>query len=69
MATFVVPGNAPGVTVVCRKMSIRHANRFIAPLSSRFDEQDGQLWQDDVFIPWERVFFTEPASEPGKPLG
>ncbi len=63
-ATFVVPVNGPGVTVLCRKMSARHANRFVAPLSSRYDELDGQMWLDDVLVPWERVFFTEPSPEP-----
>ncbi len=58
--TFVVPVAAPGVTVVCRKMATRHQNPFIAPLSSRFDELDAQMWLDNVFIPWERVFLTEP---------
>jgi 4-hydroxyphenylacetate 3-monooxygenase len=62
-ATFIVPVNAPGVTVICRKPAARHANPFIAPMSSRFDELDGQMWLDDVFVPWERVFFTEPATE------
>jgi 4-hydroxyphenylacetate 3-monooxygenase len=60
--TFVVPVAAPGVTVVCRKIAARHKNPFIAPLSSRFDELDAQLWLDDVFIPWERVFLTEPPA-------
>jgi aromatic ring hydroxylase len=63
-ATFVVPVNAAGVTVVCRKMAARHANPFLAPLSSRFDELDGQMWLDDVLVPWERVFLTEPSPEP-----
>jgi aromatic ring hydroxylase len=64
-ASFAIPVNAPGVTVVCRKMSARHVNPFIAPLSQRFDELDGQLWLDDVFVPWERVFFieTDPTDE------
>ncbi|HXH10324.1 MAG TPA: 4-hydroxyphenylacetate 3-hydroxylase N-terminal domain-containing protein [Alphaproteobacteria bacterium] len=61
--TFVVPVATPGVTVVCRKIAARHRNRFIAPLSSRFDELDAQLWLDDVFVPWEHVFLTE--SPPG----
>ena len=39
-------------------------NPFVAPLSSRFDELDGQMWLDDVFVPWERVFFVEPSPEP-----
>jgi len=58
--TFVVPVAAPGVTVVCRKMAVSHKNPFIAPLSSRFDELDAQMWLDNVCIPWDRVFFTEP---------
>jgi 4-hydroxyphenylacetate 3-monooxygenase len=60
----VVPVNAPGVTIVCRKVSARPSNPFLAPLSSRFDELDGQMWLSDVFIPWERVFLTEASPEP-----
>ena len=63
-ATFVVPVNAPGVTVLCRKISARHANPFLAPLSHRFDELDGQMWLEDVLVPWERVFLTEASPEP-----
>jgi aromatic ring hydroxylase len=63
-ATFVVPVAAPGVTVVCRKVSARHGNPFLAPLSSRFDELDGQMWLEDVLVPWERVFLTEASPDP-----
>jgi aromatic ring hydroxylase len=63
-ATFVVSVNAPGVTVVCRKVSARDPNPFTAPLSNRFDELDGQMWLDDVLIPWHRVFLTELGPEP-----
>ncbi len=63
-ATFAVPINAPGVTILCRKIAARHTNAFLAPLSSRFDELDGQMWLEDVFIPWERVFLTGPMLEP-----
>jgi len=63
-ATFIVPVNAPGVTVLCRKISARHANPFMAPLSSRYDELDAQMWLDDVFIPWERVFLMDVTPEP-----
>ncbi len=63
-ATFVVAVNAPGVTVICRRRSARDPNPFVAPLSSRFDELDGQMWLDQVLIPWERVFLTEPSAEP-----
>ena len=33
------------------------------PLSSRYDELDGQMWLDDVFIPWELVFAVDPEPE------
>jgi 4-hydroxyphenylacetate 3-monooxygenase len=64
-ATFVVRVAAPGVTVVCRRIAARHTNAFMAPLSSRFDELDAQMWLDDVLIPWEHVFLTE--APPGSP--
>lgn len=63
-ASFVVPVAAPGVLTVCRKRAARGANLFAAPLSHRFDELDGQMWLDEVFIPWERVFLVEPSPEP-----
>ena len=62
--TFVVPVNAPGITVLCRKIAVRDKNPFVAPLSSRFDELDGQMWLDDVFVPWESVFFLGQSPEP-----
>jgi aromatic ring hydroxylase len=62
-ASFIVPVNAPGVTVLCRKRATRDDNPFVSPLSSRFDELDGQMWLDDVLIPWERVFFVDPSPE------
>src|SRR6185503_18366682 len=63
-ATFVVPVNAPGVTVVCRHVATRDPNPFTAPLSRRYDELDGQMWLDDVVVPWNRVFLTEFTPEP-----
>ncbi len=62
-ATFVVPVNAPGVTVICRRPATRDPNPFVAPLSSRYDELDGQMWLDDVHIPFERVFLVDPSPE------
>ena len=62
-ASFIVSVDAPGVTVLCRKRAARSENPFMAPLSSRFDELDGQMWLDDVFVPWERVFFVDPTPE------
>jgi 4-hydroxyphenylacetate 3-monooxygenase len=63
-ASFIVPIGASGVTTLCRKIAVRDANPFVAPLSSKFDELDGQMWLDEVFIPWERVFFVEASPEP-----
>jgi 4-hydroxyphenylacetate 3-monooxygenase len=63
-ATFIVPVNAPGVTTLCRKIAVRDTNPFVAPLSSRYDELDGQMWFDDVLIPWENVFLLGESPEP-----
>jgi aromatic ring hydroxylase len=62
--TFVIPVAAPGITVLCRKIAVRDANPFVSPLSSRFDELDGQMWLDNVFVPWESVFFLGQSPEP-----
>src|SRR5437588_3856458 len=62
-AGLILPVNAPGVTTLCRKIVARDRNPFVAPLSNRFDELDGQMWLDDVFVPWERVFFVDPSPE------
>src|SRR5215468_8077849 len=63
-AGFIVEVAPPGVTTLCRKIAVREQNRFMAPLSSRYDELDGQIWLDQVPIPWERVFFAEASPEP-----
>jgi len=63
-ATLIVPIGAPGVTTICRKIAVRDANPFASPLSSRFDELDGQMWLDNVFVPWERIFLLEASPEP-----
>ena len=57
---FIVPVNSPGLRVVSRRISARHRNRFLAPLSSRFDELDSMVWMEDVFVPRSRVFTGEP---------
>jgi aromatic ring hydroxylase len=62
--TFIVPVAAAGVTTVCRKSAARDANPFLAPLSSRFDELDGQMWFDEVLVPSEHVFLLGPSPEP-----
>ncbi|MBV8191615.1 MAG: hypothetical protein JOY64_14370 [Alphaproteobacteria bacterium] len=63
-ATFAVGVNAPGVTVICRRRAAREAEPATAPLSNRFDELDGQMWLDDVFVPSNRMFLTELSPEP-----
>ena len=63
-ATFAVAVNSPGVTVICRRPSRHDPNPFVSPLSSRFDELDGQMWLDNVLVPWERVFLVDPSPEP-----
>ena len=63
-ASFILPVNAPGVRIVCRPISTRDENPFVAPLSHRFDELDGQMWLDDVHVPYERMFLVEPSPEP-----
>src|SRR5215469_13930167 len=62
-ASFIVPVSTPGVTTLCRKIAVHDANPFVSPLSSRYAELDGQMWLDDVFVPWERVFFVDPSPE------
>ena len=57
---LIVPVNDPGVKVIARSPSAHHQNRFLSPLSSRFDELDAQMWLDKVFVPRNRVFTAEP---------
>src|SRR5438067_13318010 len=60
-AGLILPVNAPGATALCRKIPARDRHPFGAPLSSRLDEVDGQMWLEDVFVPWERCFFVDPS--------
>ena len=57
---FIVPVNSPGLRVVSRRSAVRHENRFLSPLSSRFDELDAMVWLESVFVPRSRVFAGEP---------
>ena len=56
---FIVPVNSPGLRVVSRRIAARHPNRFLSPLSSRFDELDSMVWMENVFVPRSRVFTGE----------
>ncbi|AWB88282.1 hypothetical protein C2138_00815 [Salinibacterium hongtaonis] len=63
-AAFAVAVDSPGVRLMARKISARHENPFLAPLSSRFDELDAQMWLENVVVPWDRVFPTASAASP-----
>jgi 4-hydroxyphenylacetate 3-monooxygenase len=55
--SFVIPVNAAGVKVYCRRpYALGSPSSFDYPLSSRFDESDALLVFDDVLVPWEDVF-------------
>jgi len=55
---LAVPVSAPGVKLIPRRPFARRAdNSFDYPLSSRFDESDSYVVFDNVFVPWEQVFF------------
>ncbi len=65
---FIIPVAAPGVRVITRKPAARHADPAVAPLSHAYDELDAQLWLDEVFIPYDRVFTAEtPLGSPKSP--
>ena len=52
---FVVPMNAPGLSILCRESFHRGQSAFDRPLSSRFDEGDAILMFDRVLVPHERM--------------
>lgn len=56
---FVLPVNADGVRLICRRSYENSAQlqgtAFDAPISSRMDENDSILVMDNVFVPWENV--------------
>jgi len=52
---FVVPMNAPGLSILARESFDRGQDTFDRPLSSRFDEGDAILMFDRVLVPHERV--------------
>lgn len=55
--SFTVPMDAPGLVFVCRDSAIRPgADPVDAPFSTRFDEQDGLCFFDNVEIPKRDVF-------------
>jgi 4-hydroxyphenylacetate 3-monooxygenase len=53
---FATPANANGIHLVCRQ-PLTPPNPEDHPLSPSWDEMDAIVVFDDVFIPWERVFY------------
>lgn len=54
----VVPANDPNLKIYTRRSYAAGASStFDYPLASRFDETDSLVVFDNVFVPWERVFF------------
>jgi aromatic ring hydroxylase len=62
---FATPVNAEGIHVICRE-SLASENPADHPVSPLWDEMDAIVVFDDVFIPWERVFYLRrsPALDP-----
>lgn len=53
--SFAIPMSTEGLRVVAREPYTRDS-KFDHPLAADFDELDGVIIFDDVFVPWERVF-------------
>src|SRR5438132_13401786 len=53
---FAAPVNAEGIHVICRE-PLASPNPWDHPVSPSWDEMDSIVVFDDVFIPWERVFY------------
>jgi aromatic ring hydroxylase len=53
---FATPLGADGLHVICRE-SLASANPADHPVSPSWDEMDSIVVFDDVFVPWERVFY------------
>jgi aromatic ring hydroxylase len=53
---FAAPVNAKGIHVICRE-PLASPNPADHPVSPSWDEMDSIVVFDDVFIPWERVFY------------
>ncbi|MGN0063562.1 MAG: 4-hydroxyphenylacetate 3-hydroxylase family protein [Nocardioides sp.] len=54
--SFVLPVNAEGLRLICRRPYATAGEEFDYPLSNRFDETDAMVVFDRVFVPWWRVF-------------
>tara|TARA_B100000686_G_scaffold106141_1_gene113234 strand:+ start:2670 stop:4163 length:1494 start_codon:yes stop_codon:yes gene_type:complete len=56
---FAVPTTASGLKMMCREPLVMDdcLKIYDHPFSSRYEEIDALLVFDDVFVPWDRVFF------------
>lgn len=54
--SFVVPINAPGLKLLCRRPYATAGEAFDYPLANRYDETDAMMVFDRVFVPWSDVF-------------
>jgi 4-hydroxyphenylacetate 3-monooxygenase len=57
---FATPVNAEGVHLICRE-PLASPNPADHPVSPSWDEMDAIVVFDDVFVPWERVFYLRGA--------
>jgi len=63
MVYFAAPVNTQGIHVICRE-PLASTNPADHPVSPSWDEMDAIVVFDDVFIPWERVFYLRSSSTP-----
>lgn len=54
---FSIPSNTKGLTFICRDSYVGGDSVFNHPLSARYEEMDSIVLFQDVFVPWERVFY------------
>jgi aromatic ring hydroxylase len=66
---FVIPMNAPGLTILAREGFHHGQSGFDRPLTSRFDEGDAILMFDRVFVPHDRVIIDGDLEAYNKMLG
>ena len=58
-----VPVDAPGITIVARPAG--RPGEAAARFSGRYGQSTGVVMFEDVFVPWERVFFAGEHAEAG----
>ncbi|TEA79664.1 4-hydroxyphenylacetate 3-hydroxylase family protein [Allopusillimonas ginsengisoli] len=54
----VVPLNHPNITHICRRSMASGTTSFDRPLTYHADEIDTLIVMDNVFVPWQDVFFS-----------